>query len=212
MLPAAPAVTVKKPRVNNGRVRFLEQDELVKLFEKLPAYLKAVATFARFTGARRGEILKLTWNDIDFKRNTLTFRETKNGEDGRIVLNQTVTNLLKSLPAPIDRTQRVFQEVPLGAAGHMKLNRDWNAACRAARIGKACGCNQSTEDGKPDKKCRGCVGTGIVPDFRFHDLRHYAESRIMSSTRGRSLMGLRVGLEHSAYSRCPVPRPSGVAR
>jgi integrase len=63
-----PAITVKKPRVNNGRVRYLEPDEMNRLMGKLPEWLRAIATFARFTGARRGEILNLTWQDVDFKR------------------------------------------------------------------------------------------------------------------------------------------------
>jgi len=32
------------------------------------------------TGARRGELLNLRWSDVNVKRGTLTFHQTKNGE------------------------------------------------------------------------------------------------------------------------------------
>ena len=31
-------------------------------------------------GARKGELVSLRWPDVDLKRGTLTFHETKNGE------------------------------------------------------------------------------------------------------------------------------------
>jgi integrase len=65
---ANPAVIVEKLRVNNGRVRFLEPEELEGLEAALPEWLRPIVIFAHFTGARRGEILKLTWNDVDYKR------------------------------------------------------------------------------------------------------------------------------------------------
>jgi len=165
-LPASPAVTVKKERVENDRERHLEADELGRLFGFMPEYLRRIATFARFTGARRGEILNLTWNDADFTRGLLTFRGTKNGTDGRIYMNDTVRRLLKALPSPIDRSQRVFRGEDGGDVGLMKLNRDWRRSCSKAK----------------------------TRDFRFHDLRHQAASDLL--TVGRTLNDVRDFLRH----------------
>jgi len=118
---------------------------------KLPAWLQVIANFARFTGARRGEILNLTWNDVDYKRGLLNFRETKNGEDGRVKMNATVTRLLKSLPAPIDRSQRVFQlenRPPVWT----RIGHHWSKAVKEARI----------------------------EDYHFHDLRHQAATDLLT--------------------------------
>jgi integrase len=38
------------------------------------------------TGARRGELLKLTWADVGLKAGSILLRETKNGEDRRVPL------------------------------------------------------------------------------------------------------------------------------
>lgn len=146
-----PSVSVKKPRVNNTRVRFLEPEEMERFMAKLPAWLQVIANFARFTGARRGEILNLTWNDVDYKRGWLTFRETKNGEDGHVKMNATVTRLLKSLPAHIDRSQRVFQ-LENRPAVWTRIGRPWSKAVKEARI----------------------------EDYHFHDLRHQAATDLLT--------------------------------
>lgn len=50
-------------------------------------HLKPYLVFARYTGARRSSIAKLEERDIDLSRNTITFRETKNGEDYSIPIH-----------------------------------------------------------------------------------------------------------------------------
>jgi integrase len=186
---ANPAVTVEKLRVNNGRVRFLETDEVRRLEENLPEWLRPIVTFALFTGARRGEILKLTWNDVDTKRELLTFRDTKNGETGHVEMNERVKAMLEALPVPMSRSQRVFPPVKIE-----KLRKAWLTACRKARIGQECSCSKSTSDRKPLKACRVCAGSGIVVDFRFHDLRHQAATDLL--TLGADLNDVRDFLRH----------------
>lgn len=174
-----PAATVTKPTVNNNRVRFLEPEDMDRLMAKVPEWLQPIAVFARHTGARRGEILNLRWSDVDFKRGRLTFRETKNGEHGHVEMNETVRGLLNSLPAPVNRAQRVFQ-LENTPAVWMRIGRAWTDACRAARIGQECACRKATAHGRPENKCRDCKGTGIVPDFHFHDLRHQAATDLLT--------------------------------
>ena len=85
--------------------------------------------FALFTGARRGEILMLIWNDVDFNRDLITFRDTKNGETGYVEMNVTVRALLESMPPPISRSQRVFPPVKIE-----RLRKAWLTACSKAKI------------------------------------------------------------------------------
>ncbi len=141
----SPAAFVSLPRFKNQRIRFLEHEELERLFEHLPGWLRMIATFARFTGARLGEILNLIWNDVDFKHGMLTYRDTKNGESVTVPMNETTRALLSSLPVPIDRGQRVFQN-DSRAEFRGRVRRAWTKACSKAKI----------------------------TDFHFHDLRHQA--------------------------------------
>jgi integrase len=146
-----PAATVQKPRVDNGRVRYLLSDEMRRLEKALPAWLRPLSIFARFTGCRRGEILRLRWQDVDQARGTLTLRETKTGRDQVVRINATVDALLKSLPAPIDRSQLVFRREDAPATW-MEMSRAWKAACIKAK----------------------------VKDYRWHDQRHQAATELIT--------------------------------
>lgn len=50
------------------------------------------------TGARRGEILKLKWRDVDFDLNVLTFRITKLKDDRQVVMSPRLRKLIENLP------------------------------------------------------------------------------------------------------------------
>ena len=62
------------------------------------------------TGARRGELAKLHWSDIDFTYNRITFRDTKTGDDRTIPLPPALVELIKECGRvrPIDPQARLF--------------------------------------------------------------------------------------------------------
>jgi integrase len=188
-----PAADVEKLKVSNTRVRFLEPDEMTRLEAKLPEWLQPIVAFARFTGARRGEVLGLTWNDVDFKRETITFRETKSGHDGTIEMNAMARRILEAMPAPVNRWQRVFPPVKIE-----KVRKAWLTACRRARIGRECPCASTSVDRKPVKGCRVCGASGVDVDFRFHDLRHQAATDLL--TEGAELNDVRAYLRHGSMA------------
>ena len=90
---------VRKPKEPRGRVRFLTEDERERLFAACKVsrsrYLYLIVVLAISTGARRGELLSLRWPDVDLKRNTLTFHETKNGERRAVPCTGHALDLLK---------------------------------------------------------------------------------------------------------------------
>lgn len=94
-----PVRIITRPKENKARERYLEQEEVVRLLEacrksKSP-HLYAVTIFGLATGARKGEILGIRWNDICFERCTATFRDTKNGETRTVHLSDYVLKVLK---------------------------------------------------------------------------------------------------------------------
>lgn len=78
-------------------VLLLKHAEFSKLY-----WLKTAIILGIDCGLRRGEILKLKAEDINFKNNTAVLRDTKNGETREIGLSQRAIQEIKKLPITID--------------------------------------------------------------------------------------------------------------
>src|SRR5215469_45511 len=84
-----------------GRLRFLSEEEAVRLLEACRTsqnpFLHAIVTLALHTGMRRGEILGLTWERVDFARGVIRLEETKSGRRREVPMNQAVYDALSAL-------------------------------------------------------------------------------------------------------------------
>jgi integrase len=84
-----------------GRDRILTNEEVDKLFkacqENRNKYLYCIVLLAFTTGMRQGEILKLTWEQIDFDNKLAHLTETKNGSPRSVPLVDAVLKDLKIL-------------------------------------------------------------------------------------------------------------------
>ncbi len=79
--------------------RSLEDDERARLLDACDRSetwpdLGLFVRLALATGARRGELLKLEWRDVDLKAGSILLRDTKNGDDRRVPLLVEVRDLL----------------------------------------------------------------------------------------------------------------------
>ena len=93
--PARPVSFLREP---NGRMRFLEREEIVKVLSHCDKKLRPILVLALNTGMRRGEIFGLKWHDIDVKRNIITLLDTKNGEKREVYMNEQVKTALIRVP------------------------------------------------------------------------------------------------------------------
>ena len=128
----------RKPKIhmlaeNNARQGFFEWGDFVKVWNKLPEYLKAPMTFAYFTGWRvRSEVLKMTWPqlDLDMGIARLEVGTTKN-KRGRL------TYLLPELRAMLEKLHSknniglVFHNEGRRIANYYKA---WHKACKDAKV------------------------------------------------------------------------------
>ncbi len=95
-----PLRLVTKPRNRNSRIRFLQVDEANKLLEELKkksisAYNLAFISLS--TGMRKGEILKLTWHDINFEEKSIFIRDPKNKISRHAYMTVEVEQCIKEM-------------------------------------------------------------------------------------------------------------------
>lgn len=94
--------------------RFFEIDEIQKILEvvdKEPLYWRALVHLLAATGARRGEILGLTWDDIDFVDNQITINKSVSAAKGAgVYVHSTKTkSSIRRISVP-EETMSVLRE------------------------------------------------------------------------------------------------------
>ncbi|MET0063224.1 MAG: site-specific integrase [Candidatus Thiodiazotropha endolucinida] len=162
-----PVFKVRKLKEPRGRVRFLSEDQtdqrggvirgersrlLDACRESRSPVLYDVVVLALSTGMRQGEILKLTWKDVDFRACRITLHNTKNDEIRAIPVTGLALDLLKKR-AKVRRINSQFVFPDKKGKAPAKFRDAWLAALERAEI----------------------------DDFRFHDLRHTAASYLAMS-------------------------------
>jgi integrase len=69
-----PVKKVSFYRENNERIRLLSGEEEERLLAQCGPQLKPLVITALHTGFRAAELLSLAWDDVDFRRRTITIR------------------------------------------------------------------------------------------------------------------------------------------
>lgn len=126
---------IRLGKESEGRLRFLSEEEAVRLLqaceESRNPYLKTIVTTALHTGMRRGEILGLTWDRVDFSRGVLLLEKTKSGRRREVPMNQAVYAALSALPG-LKEKGLVFCRGDGAAWG--KIRTAFDTACERAKI------------------------------------------------------------------------------
>lgn len=126
------------------RVRWITKEQARQLIDKISSdWMRAICSFALMTGARRTEILTMTWDKIDFERKlAIVTNDVAKSEKARsLLLNDEAISLLKS------RIGKHKKYVFVGRNSNHLTDINRKAFVLAT------------------KKC-------FLSDFHFHDLRH----------------------------------------
>lgn len=103
-----PALLVRKPPSPQGRNRILSHEEEVKLLQACEPkanrniYTRPFIILALETAMRRGELLSLRWDNIDYSKRTAYLQLTKNGDSRTVPLSIRAIETLEALPISID--------------------------------------------------------------------------------------------------------------
>jgi integrase len=106
-------VAFKRQKENKGRPEFYTEDEVQSLLtvaSRLDDFnlLHDSILFAIKTGCRQGEMLKLTFDDIDIEEQTITFRDVKTSGDHVIHLHPELIDVVNRRKA-LTINNEVFQ-------------------------------------------------------------------------------------------------------
>jgi len=126
-----PIASVTMPKGSNKRKRRLSPDEESALFEQLRKtgiYMAPLASLAIETAMRQGELLSLTWADIDLQKRIAHLKDTKNSEPRDVPLSTRALEILKAMPRPLNDTALVF---PISQDA---VIRAFRKACADAKI------------------------------------------------------------------------------
>lgn len=90
------------PRVSNERTEDLTAAQISRLMDAIDSDPNIQAAnlmkMALYTGMRRGELFKLKWEDVDFRRGFISIRDPKGGPDQKIPLNASARRVLEDHP------------------------------------------------------------------------------------------------------------------
>ena len=122
-----PVENMSMPKQPQGRDRRLLPGEEDKLLEQAEYPLYSLIVLAIETAMRQGELLSLTWENVDLKACTAVLSDTKNGSRRVVPLSSSAIQVIKSLPRQL--RGRLFPKISGSRVSHMFLD-----ACRAAKI------------------------------------------------------------------------------
>lgn len=141
--------------LDNELQEIVSRDELKMIVDELQnERTKLAIQFLFYTACRRSEVVKMKFEDIDFKQKTLALRDTKNGKSHNVVLNNSCITILERLKELDGGKGYVFKSYETGLDKPVHIDC-WTRAWRRA-VKRLC---KRTEDKKWLRK-------------KLHTLRH----------------------------------------
>ena len=167
-----PMRKVPKLKEPQGRVRYLEEEELSRLLDACSKstnkFLFTIVLIAVTTGMRKSEILNLKWSDIDLERSTALIEEPKNGQRRSVHFVDAVIARLDTLKN-VNSKKSIYVFPGKSNLNSIDIKSSWYRATDQAQL----------------------------EDFRFHDLRHTAASYLAMD--GASIPQLAAILGHRSH-------------
>lgn len=131
-----PVKNVTRLRFNNARTRFLLPAEAARLHKAAAdsdnTQLASFVALALLTGARRNEILKAKWVDVDTERRLWLIPETKNGTPRYVPLSEQAIAVIENLPR-WDKCEWLIPN-PKTLKPYNTVKRAWASAVKAAGL------------------------------------------------------------------------------
>ena len=197
------AEKVDRPKKNDYQPVFLDADELQHLFEVVKGTkFELPVLVAAFYGLRRGEVVGLKWDAIDFERGTITIKHTvtsvqMGGKTKMYAQDSAKTkSSMRTLPL-VGSFAEYFKEVKSAQEVNKKVcgncyNYKYDGYVFVDELGNLMNPNYLTSQFPQYIQKHGCKR------MRFHDLRHSCASLLLAN--GVPLKQIQEWLGHSDFS------------
>lgn len=134
-----PCRGIKKAQENRSRDRFLHSDEFERFIQTLQTKLDKPAYQALFlliaTGLRKGELLKLRWEDVNLADGTLYLQDPKNGESRFAPVNSVALDLLTKMQKKRRRACPWLFPSKTAKKGHLvDIRKAFKSVCTTAQL------------------------------------------------------------------------------
>ncbi|MBI2485837.1 MAG: site-specific integrase [Deltaproteobacteria bacterium] len=126
-----PVKGVKFFKITSGKLRVLSVEEFQRLYYAASDHLKPILQTAISTGMRRGEVLNLKWEDIDFKTGVIYVKDSKNYEPRSIPMSERLKETLEELRRNCD-SEYLFPNTD--GTPIESVNRSFHTALRKSGI------------------------------------------------------------------------------
>lgn len=196
-----PMNQVEKPKVKPKPIQFYDKDEIGKLLtaiKELSARHQLIVKLALFGGLRRGEILGIAYDQVDFKKNTIHIkRSLQNTKEEGLRLKNTKTENERTVTFPSDLMEELYRYYKKQVKLRMEMGTLWKGFKDIE--GKEVMLFGASEYGIPYTPNsitlfwnRFIKRTGLKK-IRFQDLRHSSASLILNEGVNMKVVQKRLG-------------------
>ncbi|WP_232436873.1 site-specific integrase [Paenibacillus senegalimassiliensis] len=179
-------------------MQFWSVEDFTKFLESSKGHVHYIVfSLAIYTGMRRGEILGLRWQDIDFDHRELKVIQTANWTRSGLVIQRPKTNYsirsVKLFQAVLDDLQERYEQVQALKAEYGDAYEDNDLVC----------CYPTGGYIKPKRITEGMVvlvRKAGVKKIRFHDLRHTHASFLLKIEINPKVAAERLGMTPAMFN------------